>query len=162
MSSDESLMAGIHRAAEAAYNEAAYLADGSQPGLAGTVFDPQFVVQRTVPEDPPVTQETLAEAFAQFGVGVTVADGLPVDSMLIDGRALEPPSKVLLFSTEDLPTRPGTPTDMLMGVPAVVDFEGVPHRVESSSLVPAGQVYVIDEGAMQDASDRSLREWRAA
>jgi hypothetical protein len=109
-----------------------------------------------------VTRDELAEVFARFGVGVTEVNGLPVDAMVIDRRALEPPSKVLLFSTADLPTRPGTPADMLMGVPAVVDFEGVPHRIESSSLVPAGQVYVIDEGAMRDVLDRSLREWRVS
>jgi hypothetical protein len=58
------------------------------------------------------------------------------------------PTKVIVFSDQDLPRREAGPMDALFGVPAVVDFNGEPHLVRSSPYVPAGQVYVIDTAAL--------------
>ncbi|MEO3922694.1 hypothetical protein ABGB07_02245 [Micromonosporaceae bacterium B7E4] len=65
------------------------------------------------------------------------------------------PTKILIFSQEDLPTRTGTPADFLLGVPPVIEFEGEPHHVRSSPYVPAGQMYVIDTAKL----DFSPMEW---
>ena len=59
------------------------------------------------------------------------------------------PTKVIVFSAEDLPTVPGTPESALYGVPAVIDHNGEPHLVRSSPYVPKGQAYVIDTAALE-------------
>lgn len=65
----------------------------------------------------------------------------------VDLDRLEPPSKVLLISAADLPADacPAVEPGLPWGVPLVVEVDGVPHRVQSSRLVPAGEVYSVDE-----------------
>jgi hypothetical protein len=58
------------------------------------------------------------------------------------------PTKVIVFSDQDLPRREATAVDRLLGVPAVIEYDGEPHLVRSSPYVPAGQAYVIDTAAL--------------
>lgn len=58
------------------------------------------------------------------------------------------PTKVIVFSADDLPTVPATGPLLLMGVPAVIEHNGEPHLVRSSPYVPAGHAYVIDTAAL--------------
>jgi hypothetical protein len=62
------------------------------------------------------------------------------------------PTKVIVFSDQDLPRREAKPWDALLGVPAVIEHNGEPHAVRSSPYVPAGQVYVIDTAALDLAA----------
>lgn len=66
------------------------------------------------------------------------------------------PGKVVVFSTEDLPTRIATGYEMLMGRPAVVEVDGEPIRVRTSPGLPAGYMYVIDEARLQADLDAAL------
>jgi hypothetical protein len=58
------------------------------------------------------------------------------------------PTKVIVVSDEDLPIRTAVMLATLLGVPAVVDWEGEPHTVRSSQFVPPGQMYVFDTAAL--------------
>ena len=66
------------------------------------------------------------------------------------------PYWVAIFSALDLPTaRPEIAAHIaLYGVPAVVTVDGRPMAMRTSTLVPAGQVYVVNE--------EPLRRWQDA
>jgi hypothetical protein len=58
------------------------------------------------------------------------------------------PTKVIVFSDQDLPRREAKPIDALFGVPAVIEYDGEPHLIRSSPYVPAGQAYIFDTAAL--------------
>jgi hypothetical protein len=58
------------------------------------------------------------------------------------------PTKVIVFSEQDLPRREAKPIDALFGVPAVIEYDGEPHLIRSSPYVPAGQAYIFDTAAL--------------
>jgi hypothetical protein len=62
------------------------------------------------------------------------------------------PTKVIVFSEQDLPRREAKPMDALLGVPAVIEHNGEPHLVRSSPYVPAGQAYIFDTAALDLAA----------
>lgn len=70
--------------------------------------------------------------------------------------AVPHPTKIAVFSGQDLPRRPEPPPwqpdpALLLGLPAVVEVDGEAMRMQTSPYVRSGTVWVIDRAALAES-----------